>query len=179
MDCSPGLFQLRITFKLNKVTTWNKILLEKLIVTQLVEKLPASYGSRRFITVFTTAHHWLPTSASWIQTTYLPYMPVYPKYVHIYHLSCVLHGLPISSHPNDVMWVVQLMVWATVRVAINWVRRSSEAVNPKHGSSGLSFRSFLMRNTKGTTLLWRSQLLLPLYAFAQNHSVASTCDLLM
>jgi len=32
-------------------------------VTQLVKKFPAFYGTRRFITVFTTALHW---SLSWI-----------------------------------------------------------------------------------------------------------------
>jgi len=31
------------------------------MVTQLVKKLPTFYGTRRFITVFTTAHHWSPS----------------------------------------------------------------------------------------------------------------------
>jgi hypothetical protein len=35
-----------------------KSLLEKLIVTQLVKKLPAFYGTRRFIAVFTKARYW-------------------------------------------------------------------------------------------------------------------------
>jgi hypothetical protein len=39
------------------ITPWCRILFEKLIVTQLVKKYPA-YGTRRFITVFTKAHHW-------------------------------------------------------------------------------------------------------------------------
>jgi hypothetical protein len=33
----------------------SSVLLEKLIVTQLVKKFPAFYGSRKFITVFTRA----------------------------------------------------------------------------------------------------------------------------
>jgi len=33
---------------------------EKLTVTQLV-KSPAFYGTRRFITVFTTVRHWFPS----------------------------------------------------------------------------------------------------------------------
>jgi hypothetical protein len=37
---------------------WSSVLLEKLIVTQLVEKFPTMYGSRRLITVFTGAIHW-------------------------------------------------------------------------------------------------------------------------
>jgi hypothetical protein len=33
------------------------VLLEKLIVSQVVEKLPAFYGTRKFITAFTTARY--------------------------------------------------------------------------------------------------------------------------
>jgi len=36
----------------------NKVLLEKLIVTQLVKKFLAIHGTRRFITVFTRSRHW-------------------------------------------------------------------------------------------------------------------------
>jgi len=35
-----------------------KVGLEKLIVTQLIKKFVAFCGTRRFITVFTRAHHW-------------------------------------------------------------------------------------------------------------------------
>jgi hypothetical protein len=35
-----------------------QVLLEKLQVAQLVKKFPVFYGTRRFITVFTTARHW-------------------------------------------------------------------------------------------------------------------------
>jgi hypothetical protein len=34
-------------------TTWSRVLLEKLTVTQLAKKFPAFYGTRRFKTVFT------------------------------------------------------------------------------------------------------------------------------
>jgi hypothetical protein len=44
--------------KATQLTPWNRVLLEKLIVTQLVKKFPAFYGTRRFITVFKRAHHW-------------------------------------------------------------------------------------------------------------------------
>jgi hypothetical protein len=36
----------------------SRVLLEKLIVTLLVKKFLAFYGIQRFITMFTTAHHW-------------------------------------------------------------------------------------------------------------------------
>jgi hypothetical protein len=39
------------------LTPWCRILFEKLIVTQLVKKILLSYGTRRFITVFTKARH--------------------------------------------------------------------------------------------------------------------------
>jgi hypothetical protein len=38
------------------LTLWNRVLLEKLIVAQLVKKFPAVYGTRRFITMFTACH---------------------------------------------------------------------------------------------------------------------------
>jgi hypothetical protein len=40
------------------VHPWNRVLHEKLIITQLVKKFPASHGTGRFITVSTRAYHW-------------------------------------------------------------------------------------------------------------------------
>ena len=40
-----------------KPTSWSRVLPEKLTVPWLVKKLPAFYGTRRFITAFTTACH--------------------------------------------------------------------------------------------------------------------------
>jgi len=42
--------------KLYLLTPLNRVLREKLIVFQLVKKCPAFYGTRRFITAFTSAH---------------------------------------------------------------------------------------------------------------------------
>jgi len=39
------------------LTRCNRVLLEKLTHFQLVNKFPAFYGTRRFITTFTSAHH--------------------------------------------------------------------------------------------------------------------------
>ena len=39
------------------LTPWSRILLEKLIGVQLVKKFLAFYGTRRFITAFTSARH--------------------------------------------------------------------------------------------------------------------------
>jgi hypothetical protein len=40
-----------------KLTPWKRVLLEKLIITQLAKKFPAFYGTQRFITIFTRIHH--------------------------------------------------------------------------------------------------------------------------
>jgi hypothetical protein len=40
-----------------KLTPWTRVLLEKLTGPQLFTKFPAFYGTQRFITVFTRAHH--------------------------------------------------------------------------------------------------------------------------
>jgi hypothetical protein len=40
-----------------KLTPWSRVLPEKVKHPKLLKKLPASYGNRRFITVFTTACH--------------------------------------------------------------------------------------------------------------------------
>jgi len=39
------------------LTPYSTVLLEKLTVSQLVKKFPAFYGTRRFITAFTSARH--------------------------------------------------------------------------------------------------------------------------
>jgi hypothetical protein len=41
----------------SKITSWSRILLEKLTVPQLVKKFPTLYGTARFIAVCTRAHH--------------------------------------------------------------------------------------------------------------------------
>jgi hypothetical protein len=43
------------------LTPWSVVLLEKLTGLQLVKKFTAFYGTRRFITTFTSAYH-LPLS---------------------------------------------------------------------------------------------------------------------
>ena len=39
------------------LTPWSRVLLEKRTGLQLVKKLPAFYGTRRFVTAYTSAHH--------------------------------------------------------------------------------------------------------------------------
>jgi len=47
----------------------SRVLVETIIVTKLVKKLSAFYGTQRFITVFTTVHHWSLSRVRWIQST--------------------------------------------------------------------------------------------------------------
>jgi hypothetical protein len=47
----------KILFLNNKQTPWNRVLLEKLIVAQLVKKFHVLYGIKRFIAMFTIARH--------------------------------------------------------------------------------------------------------------------------
>ena len=49
-------------------TPWSRVLLEKLTGSQLVKKFPAFYGTRRFITAFTSARHLSLSWASSIQS---------------------------------------------------------------------------------------------------------------
>jgi hypothetical protein len=41
----------------NLLTSWSRVLLEKVTGSQLVKKYPTLYGTRRFITAFTSVHH--------------------------------------------------------------------------------------------------------------------------
>jgi hypothetical protein len=57
------------------LTAWRKVLLEKLTGLQLVKKFPAFYGTRQFITSFTSARHLSISSASSIQS-----IPPHPNF---------------------------------------------------------------------------------------------------
>ena len=72
-------------------TPLSRVLIEKLTGSQLVKKFSAFYGTRRFITVFTSARHLSLSWASPIQS-----MPPHPtSWRSILLLSCHLRlGLP-------------------------------------------------------------------------------------
>ena len=77
-----------LTYLLNP---WNKVLFEKLTVSQLVKKFPAFYRTRRFITAFTSARHLSLFRASSIQS--MPPQP--PSWRSLLILSSHLRlGLP-------------------------------------------------------------------------------------
>jgi len=52
---------------MRKVTSWNRVLLERMTGFQLVKKFPAFYGTQMFITASTSAHHLYLSSATSMQ----------------------------------------------------------------------------------------------------------------
>jgi hypothetical protein len=55
---------MHLVFISTQLILWNRDLLEKLTVAQLVNKFPTFYRTGRFITAFTRAHHWSPSWAT-------------------------------------------------------------------------------------------------------------------
>ena len=72
------------------ITLRSRVLLEKLTDSQLVEKFPAFYGTRRFITAFTSARHlslyWASSIQSMIPTS---------NFLKI-HLNIIFPSTPVS-----------------------------------------------------------------------------------
>jgi hypothetical protein len=75
----------------------------KLIVTQLVKKLPAFYGTHRFITQFTTARNW-PHFRSGASSP-IPPIPIFLRSILIsYHLRLDLASdLLLSDFPTKIL----------------------------------------------------------------------------
>jgi hypothetical protein len=79
------------------LTPWSRVLFEKLTGFQLVKKFPAFYGTRMFITVFTSARHLFLSWATSIQS-----IPPHPtSWRSILILSSHLRlGLPSGLFPS-------------------------------------------------------------------------------
>ena len=126
------------------LTPWSRVLLEKLTGFQLVKKFPAFYGTRRFITAFTSASHLpysetdrsspyphiplpkdpsyiiflsTPVSSKWRLSLRFPHQnPVYAS--PLSHTCYMLHPFHSSwfDHPNDIGWGVQI----SINYAVVW-----------------------------------------------------------
>ena len=81
-----------------QLTPWSTVLPKKLTDTQLVKKFSAFYGTRSFITSFTSAGH---LSLSWARS--IRYMPPHPTYWRsTLILPSHLHlGFPSGVFPSD------------------------------------------------------------------------------
>ena len=87
------------------VYSWSRVILEKLTGFKLVKKLPTFYGTRRFITAFTSARH---LSASWANSIQsIPPHPTSWRSILILssHLRLVLpNGLFPSRFPTKILY---------------------------------------------------------------------------
>ena len=95
-DCSFVLVSSVQCYFRYLLTPWCRVL-EKLTGLQLVKKFPAFYGTRRFITAVTSAHH---LSLSWVSLIHsTPPHPTFWRYILI--LPSHLHlGLPSGLFPS-------------------------------------------------------------------------------
>ena len=79
------------------LTPCSRVLLEKLTCSQLVKKFPTFYGTRMFITLFTSAHH---LSLSWASTIHsMPPHPTCWRSILILSFHLCL-GLPSGLFPS-------------------------------------------------------------------------------
>ena len=85
------LSKLLLTYLL---TSWCRVLLEKLTGLQLVKKFPAFYGTRRFITAITSVCHLSLSWANPIQSTY--------------HLLEIHPNIILPSTPRSPQWSLSL-----------------------------------------------------------------------
>ena len=87
------------------LTPWSRVLLEKLIGSQLVKKFPTFYGTQKFITAFTSAQH---LSLSWARS--IQSMPPHPiSWLSILILTshqclCLPSGLVPSGFPTKALY---------------------------------------------------------------------------
>ena len=77
------------------LTAWSRVLIGKLIASQLVKKFLTFYGTQRFITAFTSTCH---LSLSWARS--IQSMPP-PHFLKI-HFNIVLPSMPGSSKSHGV-----------------------------------------------------------------------------
>jgi hypothetical protein len=122
------------------LTPWSRILLEKLTGSQLVKEFPVFYGTRKFITAFTSARHLSLSSTSSIQSIVphptswrsilillshlrlgypsdpFPYQnPVYPSPLPPTRYMPSTSHFSTFYHPNNIVWAVQIIQLFEIR----------------------------------------------------------------
>jgi len=108
------------------LTSWCRVLLEKLTGLQLVKKFPAFHGTRRFFTALTSVRH-LPLS--WA----CPIQSIYPhptSWRSILILSTHLHGrLYLLENYDDILRLLMIKYTEYFRTEFNGVRKSVSKKN--------------------------------------------------
>jgi hypothetical protein len=100
-------------------TPWSKVLLEKLTGSQLVKKFPAFYGTRRIITVFTSACHLSLSWASSVQS--IPLHPTSRRSVLI-----------LSSRPPQHKYIrKEITLQTPVRIIYRWLLSVSNSYSTR------------------------------------------------
>jgi len=82
---------------LHILTPWSRVLLEKLTGSAASQEIPRTFGTRRFITVLTNAHH---LSLSWANSTQSPQTPPTSWWSVLILSSHLRLGLPSGLFPS-------------------------------------------------------------------------------
>jgi len=122
---------LSVAGKIIWLTSWSRVLLEKLMCPQPVKKFPTSCRTWRFITAFTNIHHLsqisplhaspsyflkihlyiiLPSvsgSSNWFFPLLLPTKTLYAPLLCPIHATCLAY-LIFLDHPNNIRWGIQI-----------------------------------------------------------------------
>ena len=136
-----------ISYKVIKshlITPWSEVLLEKLNGFQPVKKFPVFYGTWRFITAFTSAHHLSLSSASSIQS--MSPHPTFWRSILILPSHLLLRlpsGLFPSGFPTKTLYTTQLDLTAFTILAQQLHLQLSSKVNVSKYPCGVIFWIFV------------------------------------
>ena len=137
-----------LTYLLNYLLTpWCRVLLEKLTGLQLIKKIPAFHGTRRFITALTSVRHLSLSRASPIQSIY-PHPTSWRSILILStHLCLSLpNGLLPSGFPNKILYTPSphpyaphaqpILLFSILSPAQYWVRSTSHLA-PRYAISSI------------------------------------------